>query len=174
MSQMNLFSVAEPVVSFAFHHNARRQNDEDAVIQEAISILERRLKGRRLNDEELIRPEDAKNFVRLKLAGLEYEVFACVLLDNRHRVIHYEEVFRGTIDAASVYPREIVKLALSHNAAAMVAVHNHPSGVTNASRADEHLTRRLKEALALIDVRLLDHFVVGEGEPYSFAERGLL
>ena len=96
------------------------------------------------------------------------------MLDNRHRVIGFEEVFRGTIDAASVYPREIVKLALLRNAAALIVAHNHPSGVAEPSAADQQLTRRLKEALALVDVRLLDHFVVGDGEVVSFAERGLL
>ena len=103
-----------------------------------------------------------------------YEVFACLFLDNRHRVIEYEELFRGTIDGASVHPREVVRRALEHNAAALILAHNHPSGVAEPSDADRSITRRLSEALALVDVRILDHFIVGEGEPLSLAERGLM
>ena len=101
-------------------------------------------------------------------------VFACLFLDNRHRVIKYEELFRGTIDGASVHPREVVKRALHHNSAAVILAHNHPSGVAEPSLADEAITRRLKDALSLVDVRVLDHFVVAAGESVSFAERGLL
>jgi DNA repair protein RadC len=101
-------------------------------------------------------------------------VFAVIFLDNRHRVVAFEDLFRGTIDGCSVHPREVVKRARHYNCAACVFAHNHPSGVAEPSREDEHLTRRLKEALALIDVRVLDHLVVGQGEPVSMAERGLL
>jgi DNA repair protein RadC len=101
-------------------------------------------------------------------------VFACLFLDNRHRVIEYRELFNGTIDGASVHPREVVRQALTANAAAVIFAHNHPSGVAEPSRADELLTRRLKEALALVDIRVLDHLVVGDGDAVSFAERGLL
>ena len=108
------------------------------------------------------------------MRGYQREVFACLFLDNRHRVIAFEELFFGSIDSAAVHPREVVKAALRHNAAALIFAHNHPSGVAEPSRADELLTRRLKEALALVDIRVLDHLVVGDGEPLSLAERGLI
>jgi DNA repair protein RadC len=95
-------------------------------------------------------------------------------MDNRHRVICFEEMFRGTIDGASVHPREIVKQALAHNAAAVILAHNHPSGVAEPSHADKALTQRLKEALSLVDIRVLDHFIVGDGQSLSFAESGLI
>ena len=119
-------------------------------------------------------PSDTRNFLKARLRGYPYEVFSCLFLDNRHRVIEYEELFRGTIDGASVHPREVVRRAMHHNAAALIIAHNHPSGIAEPSQADARITRRLKEALALVDVRLLDHFVIGDGEPTSFAERGLL
>jgi DNA repair protein RadC len=103
-----------------------------------------------------------------------HEVFACLFLDNKNRVIQYEELFYGTIDSSAVHPRQVVKRALYHNAAAAIVAHNHPSGVAEPSRADELITLRLKEALALIDVRLLDHIVIGDGQTVSLAERGLL
>ena len=107
-------------------------------------------------------------------AGGANEVFAAVFLDNRHRVIAFEELFHGTVDGASVHPRVVARRALVHNAAALIACHNHPSGVAEPSRADRAITARLRDALALVDVRLLDHFVVGDGEVVSFAERGWL
>ena len=110
----------------------------------------------------------------MRLRDLQHEVFCCVYLDNRNRVIAFEELFRGTIDGASVHPREVVKEALSRNAAAVILAHNHPSGVAEPSVADQMVTQRLKEALALIEVRLLDHLVIGDGVCESFAERGLL
>jgi DNA repair protein RadC len=109
----------------------------------------------------------------LQLRDRPYEVFACLFLDTRHRVIAFEELFRGTIDGASVHPRELVRRALEHNAAAVILAHNHPSGVAEPSAADRQITTRLKDALALVDVRVLDHCVVGD-EIVSFAERGLL
>ena len=108
------------------------------------------------------------------LAGFEHEVFAVLFLDTQHRLIEYAEMFRGTIDSASVYPRELVKEALRLNAAAVIVSHNHPSGNPEPSRADEVLTQRLKEALALVDVRTLDHIIVAGGSTISFAERGLI
>ena len=108
------------------------------------------------------------------MRGYAHEVFACLFLDNKHRVIQYEELFQGTIDSSAVHPRQVVKRALHHNAAALIIAHNHPSGVAEPSRADEAITLRLKEALALIDVRLLDHDVVGDGQTVSLAERGVL
>jgi DNA repair protein RadC len=124
--------------------------------------------------DALTSPQATRDYLTAKLRGLPHEVFACLFLDTRHRVIHYEELFTGTLDGASVYPREVVKRALAKNAAALIFAHNHPSGVAEPSRADELLTRRLKEACALVDIRVLDHFVIGEGAAVSFAERGLL
>ena len=122
----------------------------------------------------LTSPEETRSYLRLRLADYKNEVFGCVYLDNRHRIIKVAELFHGTIDGASVHPRVVVQQAMEVNAAAMVFFHNHPSGVAEPSRADEMLTRRLSEALALVDVRVLDHFVVSGGESVSFAERGLL
>lgn len=119
-------------------------------------------------------PAATRQFLTAQLRDRPYEVFCCLYLDNRHRLIHFEEVFRGTIDGASVHPREVVRQAMHHNAAAMIFAHNHPSGVAEASQADELITRRLRDALALIDIRVLDHLIVGDNSCLSFAERGLL
>lgn len=124
--------------------------------------------------EALTDPGATRRFLTAQLRHLPHEVFACIFLDNRNRVIRFSELFRGTIDGASVYPREVVRLALEHGAAAIILAHNHPSGVAEPSHADRALTQRLQEALGLIDVRVLDHFVVGDGEAVSFAERGWL
>jgi DNA repair protein RadC len=115
-----------------------------------------------------------RQYLAAQLRHEPHEVFACLFLDSRHRVIVFEELFRGTIDGASVHPRQVVKRAIYHNAAAVILAHNHPSGVAEPSRADEQITQRLKEVLAIIDVRLLDHFIVGDGQTISFTERGLL
>jgi DNA repair protein RadC len=122
----------------------------------------------------LTSPDDTRNFLMSELSGRDYEVFACLFLDNKHRVIKFEELFYGTIDAASVYPREVVKRVLKYNAAALILAHNHPSGVAEPSEADVTITKRLIDALALIDVRVLDHFVIGDGYCVSLAERGLI
>jgi DNA repair protein RadC len=122
----------------------------------------------------LTSPEVVRDYLRTKLATLEHEVFVTLLLDSQHRLIQYIELFRGTLAQTSVYPREVVKVALAHNAAAMILAHNHPSGVAEPSRADELLTQALKQALSLVDVRVLDHFVVAGADIVSFAERGLL
>ncbi|RQO56241.1 hypothetical protein DBR47_16965 [Paucibacter sp. KBW04] len=119
-------------------------------------------------------PETVKSYLRLKLAGLSHEVFAVLFLDAQHRLIAMEEMFRGTLTQTSVYPREIIKRGLDLSCAAVILAHNHPSGVAEPSRADEMLTQALKTALALVDMRVLDHLVVGSGEVISFAERGLL
>ena len=119
-------------------------------------------------------PAQVKHYAQLQLGALAHEVFAVLFLDAQHRLLHYEEMFRGTLTQTSVYPREVVKRALELNAAAVIFAHNHPSGVAEPSRADEHLTQTLKAALALVDVRVLDHLVVGRGAVISFAERGLL
>lgn len=119
-------------------------------------------------------PAIVKDYLRTKLAGFDHEVFAGLFLDSQHRLIDYAELFRGTIDGAAVYPREVVKMALHLNAAAVIFSHNHPSGNPEPSQADRTITQRLKEALALVDVRTLDHIVVGGDQTVSFAERGLL
>lgn len=119
-------------------------------------------------------PRAVREFLRMRMRDLPYEVFAVVYLDNRHRFIQFKELFRGTIDGASVHPREVVRDALTHNAAAVIAVHNHPSGVAEPSQADELITLRLKDALAMVDIRLLDHLIVGDGAVSSLAERGAL
>jgi len=122
----------------------------------------------------LTSPEETRSYLRLRLAEHKNEVFGCVFLDNRHRIIEVTELFQGTIDGASVHPRVVVQQALELNSAALILYHNHPSGVAEASHADEAITKRLKASLALIDVRVLDHFIVSAGESISFAESGLL
>ena len=119
-------------------------------------------------------PHKVKDYLKLQLGQLGHEVFAVMFLDATHRLIQFDEMFRGTLSQTSVYPREVVKRALAHHAAAVILAHNHPSGVAEPSRADEYLTQTLKNALALVDVRVLDHLVVGHGEVFSFSERGLL
>ena len=148
------------------------ESNDDAIIESALRILEKRIPYNS-DAPSLTSPEASKDYVKLQLAEYEHEVFACLFLDNRNRVIAFEILFRGTIDGASVYPREVVKACLRYNAAALIFAHNHPSGVAEPSLADEKITTRLKSALELIDVRVLDHLVVGE-EVISFAERGLL
>ncbi|GAB3111119.1 JAB domain-containing protein [Aestuariicella hydrocarbonica] len=119
-------------------------------------------------------PQMVKDYLRAELRHRPREIFSVLLLDNQHRLLGYHELFQGTIDAASVYPREVVKLALAHNAAAVILAHNHPSGVAEPSQADKRITERLQQALGLVDIRVLDHMVVGEAQVLSFAERGLL
>lgn len=136
--------------------------------------------GRRVLREGAVRgdamhdPEAVRRFLLAELRDLRFEVFCCLFLDARHRVLRFDQLFRGTVDGASVHPREVVRAALAANAAAVVLVHNHPSGVAEPSRADVRITERLRSALALVDVRVLDHLVVGDTEVVSFAERGLL
>lgn len=117
-------------------------------------------------------PQAVRDYLKAQLRHEPHEVFACLFLDSKHRTLAFEVLFRGTIDSASVYPRQVVKRALAHNAAAVILSHNHPSGVAEPSQADLFLTRRLQDALGLIDVRVLDHFVIGDGEPLSLAEKG--
>ncbi len=137
--------------------------------------LGRRFLAERLKREATLgSTRDTKDFLQAQLRDRKNEVFGVLFLDNRHRVLEFEELFQGTLNGTAVYPREVVKRALKHNAAAVILVHNHPSGVAEPSRADELLTTRLKEALTLVDVRLLDHLVVGDGEMVSFSERGLI
>lgn len=124
--------------------------------------------------DALTSPSMTHHYFMHRLAGYEHEVFGCLFLDNQHRVLKFEEMFKGTINAANVYPREVVKKALSLNAAALICVHNHPSGDTSASASDKDLTKRLQDALELVDIRLLDHLIIGGGEYSSFAEKGLM
>lgn len=136
--------------------------------------------GRRHHDEPFSRgvtlssPADSARFLAGRLRDYPFEVFAVLFLDTRHRILAFEELFRGTIDGATVHPREVVRRALHHNAAAVILSHNHPSGVAEPSDADRRVTERLRDALALVDVRVLDHLVVGDGSSCSLAERGLI
>ena len=144
--------------------------DEDDLVAQALCVLAKRAR----RDTVLTSPNAVRDYLTVKLSPYEHELFVVVLLDNSHRVIDVVELFRGTINSAAVHPREVVKLALANNAAAVILAHNHPSGVTEPSHADHAITERLKTALALVDIRVLDHFVVGGGCWVSFAERGLL
>ena len=147
-----------------------RPANADEVLQAARRVLAGQMRG----SEALTSPQVVRDFLRVKLGALEHEVFAVIHLDAQNRVIDYVEMFRGTVSQTSVYPREVVKEALARNSAALLLVHNHPSGVAEPSRADETLTQTLKSALALVDVRVLDHLIVAGSAIMSFAERGLL
>jgi DNA repair protein RadC len=140
----------------------------------ALRHIERAESRRVRRGTHLSSPKVTRDYLSLKLGTLEREVFAVIFLDKRHRLISYQEMFQGTIDGASVHPREVVKEALKQNAAAVILAHPHPSGVAEPSQADELITNRLKDALGLIDVRILDHIIVAGGDTISFAERGLL
>lgn len=141
-----------------------------AVLEMSARYLEETM---RLGDA-LTSPLATRRYLQARLRDRGHEIFALLLLDNQHRVLQFIELFRGTLDAANVYPRDVVQTVLKYNAAAVILCHNHPSGVAEPSRADRHLTDRLGAALNLIDVRVLDHLVIGDGETVSFAERGWL
>lgn len=143
-------------------------------LQAVMELARRYLREELARGDAITSPAATRRFLAARLRDLPHEVFCCLHLDTRHRVIAFEELFRGTIDGASVHPREVVKRTLALNAAAVVFAHNHPSGVAEPSDADRRLTRHLVEALALVEVRVLDHFVVGDGEAVSVAERGLI
>lgn len=151
-------------------HERLNDLEKQSVVQLALNILRARHRRGRL----LSSPQETRDYLQLLFDGYRNEVFGAVFLDNRHRVLGFEELFFGTIDGASVHPRVVVQRALDLNAAAVIFAHNHPSGVAEPSRSDEALTRRLREALGLVDVRVLDHLVVGSEGIVSFAERGLL
>jgi DNA repair protein RadC len=140
----------------------------------AIELARRSIEEKLQSGAALTSPGAVRDYLRLALGGKPHEVFVCIWLDAQHRVIKFDEPFRGTLTQTSVYPREIVKAALAANAAAVIFAHNHPSGAAQPSQADELLTRNLKEALALVDVKVLDHFIVAGNHALSFAERGLL
>lgn len=145
-----------------------------AELQAAVELVRRHLGETLHRPGGFTTPRAACEFLSARLRDLPHEVFCCFYLDNRNRLIHFEELFRGTIDGASVHPREVVKRALEFNAAAIILAHNHPSGVAEPSRADEAITRRLRDVLALVEVRLLDHLVIGDGECASLAELGVI
>lgn len=161
----------------SLHAVFAHENGEDAVhpkLQAAHELVKRWLEEPLRRHDVLTTPTVVKRYLAATFMGKQYEVFVVLFLDNRHRLIQAEEMFRGTIDGATVHPREIVRRALQLNAAATIVAHNHPSGVAEPSRADEALTKRIRDALNLVDVRLLDHFVVGNEEATSLAEQGLL
>ena len=143
-------------------------------LQAVLEMARRALRESLDHGSALNSPQAVCDYLRLKLQGRPHEVFAVFFLDAQNRVLAMEELFRGTLTQTSVFPREVVKRALAHNAAAVIFAHNHPSGVAEPSRADDALTSALRQALALVDVRVLDHFVIGAGAAVSFAERGLL
>ncbi len=142
-------------------------------MQAVVEMSRRYLEEKIHRGDAMSNVSDVKKYLQSRLQQYPFEVFACLFLDNKHRVIEYEELFRGTIDAASVHPREVIRRILHHNAAAIVLAHNHPSGVAEPSQSDNMITQKLKDALQLIDVRVLDHFIIGD-DIVSFAERGLL
>lgn len=160
---------SEPAPEYNAESVCRRRAD-DATIAKALEILDRRFK----RESVMASPRAASDFCTLHFAGSEVEKFAALMLDTQHQLIKLEVLATGTIDGAAVYPREVVKAALTCNAAAVIFTHNHPSGITEPSAADRVLTDRLKAALATVDIRVLDHFVVGQGRATSFAERGWL
>ncbi|HRQ04592.1 MAG TPA: DNA repair protein RadC [Nitrosomonas halophila] len=145
-----------------------------AQLQAVMEMARRALAEEIRNGDIMDSPQSVRNYLRLSIGGKPHEIFVGIFLDARHRTIATEELFRGTLTQASVYPREVVKRALFHNAAAIIFAHNHPSGVAEPSQADETLTQSLKQALALVDIRVLDHFVIGSEAVVSFAERGLI
>jgi len=145
-----------------------------ARIAAALELARRSLAEQLLDKPSLGNPRDSGDYLRARLRHLPYEVFGCLYLDNRHRVLAFEELFRGTVDGASVHPREVVRACLQHNACAVIFAHNHPSGVAEPSAADRAITHELRDALQLVGVRVLDHLVIGSGEPVSMAARGLI
>jgi DNA repair protein RadC len=145
-----------------------------AALQASLELARRHFRELMQAGPALTNPRSTREYLRMRLRDLDHEVFCCLYLDNRNRVIACEELFRGTIDGATVHPREIVKRALAHNAAAVILAHNHPSGVAEPSQADELITRRVKESLATVDIRVLDHLVIGDGRCESMAERGMV
>lgn len=144
---------------------------EDNIVDKALAILKERM---RVPGVSISSPDDTTRYLTIKLAECEHEKFCVIFLDNRHRLIAFQEMFQGTIDGASVHPREVVKRALQFNAAAVILAHNHPSGDPEPSRADKQLTGRLTDALALVDIRVLDHIIIGGIQAVSFAGRGLI
>ena len=143
-------------------------------LQAVLEMSRRHLKQTLDKPNAFNTPQAVKSYLTSQLRHLPHEVFSCLLLDNQNRLIHYQQLFQGTLDAASVYPREVLKYVMQHNAAAVMFAHNHPSGIAEPSISDERITHKLVSALALVDVRVLDHFIVGDGEVISMAERVLM
>ena len=143
-------------------------------LQAVLEMSRRALKEELQHGDALSSPRVVRDYLQLLLGGRHQEVFLVLFLDTQHRVIAFEELFHGTLSQTSVYPREVVKRALAHNAAAVILAHNHPSGVAEPSQSDQVLTNALRQALSLVDVRVLDHFVVAMGQTLSFAEKGLI
>jgi DNA repair protein RadC len=164
--------VGAPTVELAAMHGWGRA--KAAVVKAAIELARRLAREQLARRSVLTSPESVRDYLRLSLSSLPHEAFMALFLDSQHRLLAAEELFRGTLAQTSVYPREVLKAALAHNAAAVIFAHNHPSGVAEPSRADELLTQALKQALGLVDIRTLDHFVVAGAKVVSFAERGLL
>ena len=146
----------------------------EASFEEILDCARRALAKRVRRGTGFTSPRVTADYLRVRLSTLDHEVFCVIYLTKRHQFIACEDLFRGTIDGASVYPREVLKAALKHNAAAVILAHNHPSGVPEPSQADLDITKQLKKALDLIDIRVLDHIIIGGGDTVSFAERGLL
>ena len=170
MSNINSETVADYKAKATPEH-VTFKGTEDQLIATAAEILKRRLYRQ---SDALRSPDITRQFLQMEIASLDYEVFGFLCLDNQHRVISVVHAFKGTIDGAAVYPREVAREVLQHNAAAVIYFHNHPSGNPEPSQADINLTKRLKEALALLDVRSLDHIIVSGGSYTSLAERGLI
>lgn len=145
-----------------------------AAVQAAVELAKRHLHEEMRIGSPLATPQATYRYLLAQLRDRPYEVFCCIYLDNRHRLIAFEELFRGTVDCAQVHPREVLRQVLLHNATAVIVAHNHPSGSLEPSPADDFITRRLKDLLALMDVRIVDHIIVGESRCYSFAEHGLI
>ncbi|MEE8058259.1 MAG: DNA repair protein RadC [Pseudomonadales bacterium] len=151
------------------HETSTTLEQENRLINEAKNLLYQRLTTR---DQVLKSPQDVQSYLCFQLSEQQREVFCCLFLDSQYRLIEFREMFFGTIDGCAVYPREVVKAALQVNAAAVAFAHNHPSGIAEPSQADRRITERLRDGLSLMDIRVLDHFVIGDGEMVSFAERG--
>ncbi|ABX16004.1 MULTISPECIES: RadC family protein [Burkholderiaceae] len=169
MSQLSIPSFDAPLM-LRDSRGRYRQASADQILEAARQVIDQKMQ----RGDEFTSPAAVKDYLRAKLAGFEHEVFAVLFLDTRHRLIDYAEMFRGTIDSAEVHPREVVKEALRLNAAAVIISHNHPSGNPEPSAADRAMTSQLRQALALVDVRTLDHIIVAGGTTTSFAERGLI
>lgn len=169
MSQLSFYSFNSPLL-VRDAHGRYLPASADEILEAARQVIDQKMQ----RGADFGSPADVKAYLRAKLGGLDHEVFAVLFLDNRHRLIEYVEMFRGTIDGASVHSREVVKETLRFNAAAVILAHPHPSGNPEPSQADKAITRQLTEALALIEVRVLDHLVIAGNNTVSMAERGLL
>ncbi len=173
-NQSNLKSTSNKAPSLIEAGDGRYHLSDPASLDDVYNLMLDLLEIKYLRPDTLSSPEAVRRFLTVKLANLEHEVFCIVFLDSQHRVISYEEMFRGTIDGASVYPREVVKRCLQLNAAAVIFSHAHPSGIPDPSSADLRITERLRDALNLVDIQVLDHIVIGSSRSVSMAERGLL